>query len=115
MPLDTQIKRNGKLLAMPEGWGGFHVAAMVFAASMDSGEGPFPDNSLMGIYKTDDHSARLGVSQRDVWSLVDYSAIGRTPLNMGSYTLKADYTFVDNMDGEVLDLKAGDVLMAYRR
>ncbi len=40
MPLNTQVIRNGEPLEIH--WGYFHVAAMVFAASIDSGKGPFP-------------------------------------------------------------------------
>jgi len=109
MPLNTQIDRDGKPLEIR--WGGFHVAAMVLAASMDSGIGPFKVTpSRMSIYQTDDPEQELMVSPKDAFDLMDYSVIGATPLNEGSYTLKEKYTFLDTRDGEVFTLLPGDVL-----
>jgi hypothetical protein len=115
MPLNTQITRNGEPLKIS--WGGFHVAAMVLAVTMDSGEGPFKDNSREAIYPgIDDDNAneRLAISLRISFELTDYSVIGTTPLNDAPYVLNNSYTFVDTTDGEVFELKAGDILRAWR-
>jgi hypothetical protein len=115
MPLETQIIRDGSPLQLS--WGGFHVAAMVIAAAIDSGQGPFADNSLTGIYGPDmtlTPDRILGISPRNVWEMESYPAIGSTPLSSDGYELRADYRFGDVTDGEILELKKGDRLIAYR-
>lgn len=114
MPLNTQILRDGEIMKLR--WGGFHVAAMVMAASADSGEGPYKDmpafvkeaRALMA------KQGSIGVNPGDVFSLTNYYIIAETPLNSGDYTLKEAWSFQDNVDGELLELKPGDVLKAYR-
>ena len=111
--MNTQITRDGEPLKIR--WGGFHVAAMVLATAMDSGVGPFKVTpSLKSIFGTDDHNEQLKITPRDAFDLIDYSVIGKTPLNEAPYTLKEGYAFVDLTDGEVFELKAGDVLSAGR-
>jgi hypothetical protein len=114
MPLNTQIVRNGKPLEIC--WGGFHVAAMVLAVTMDSGEGPFAPEacSKKGMYGVDDPDALMNINPAQSFSLVEYGAIGATPLNTGAYTLIGTYVFQDTSDGEVFTLLPGDVLSAYR-
>jgi hypothetical protein len=113
MPLNTQIIRNDEELKLK--WTSFHVAAMVIAAAMDSGKGPYEDNSPMGIVGSEEYNGEvIGVSGKDAFVLMNYYVIATTPLNHGSYVLKNDYTFGDRMDGEILELKAGDKLVAYR-
>jgi hypothetical protein len=115
MPLNTQIVRNGEPLKLPHGWGGFHVAAMVIAVALDTGEGPWEDNTLVGLFGADANSEDpIGITQKDSFDLVNYGALAATALNSGSYTLKGTYTFIDRSDGEEFILKSGDVLHAYR-
>jgi hypothetical protein len=117
MPLNTSIIRNGDLLKMPNGWGGFHVAAMVLAAAIDSGKGPFADNTANGIVKGDpiDYPTEpIGIAPSDSCGLCDYGVIAMTPLNNGNYILTSDHFFKDLADGEELHLLAGDTLVAYR-
>lgn len=114
MPLNTQILRDGKSLNLK--WGGFHVAAMVIAASADSGRGPYQD---MVSFKTEarglmERQGSIGITAHDAFKLCDYSVMAATPLNEGSYTLKEAWTFYDNMDGETLALLPGDELVAHR-
>ena len=116
MPLNTQIIRDGEPLKMPNGWGGFHVAAMVIAASFDSGRGPYKD---MESFKEEvegllEKQGAIGINQSDVWQLMDYGTLSMTPLNEGEWTMTREMRFQDNTDGEILELKAGDVLRAYR-
>lgn len=125
MPLNTQVLRNNRPRKDIK-WGGFHVAAMVCAAAWDSDIGPFVDNSEPEMQEpemttaTKDEAEKmfgpLGhyISPKDVWELMNYGVIAATPLNDGSYTLKKNYTFVDSMDGEVFELKAGDTLKVWR-
>jgi hypothetical protein len=114
MPLNTRIKRDGKVL--PLKWGGFHVAAMVIAASADSGAGPYEDmkgfveeaRSLMKEQGT------IGISPGTVFKLTDYPIIGATPLRAKAYVLKERWKFTDMVDGETLELLPGDELSAWR-
>ncbi|HSW91514.1 MAG TPA: hypothetical protein VLG09_02620 [Candidatus Saccharimonadales bacterium] len=113
MPLNTQIKRDGDALIIA--WGSFHVAAMIIAASYDSGKGPFEDNTEpeMAVNKETGERGHY-ISPSDCFLLCDYGHIAMTPLNDGPYTLTRSYTFVDGMDGEVFTLQAGDVLKMWR-
>ena len=117
MPLNTFIERDGEPLQLR--WGGFHMCAMVFAASWDSGEGIFEDNTEPEMeepeYANKEGHGPLGHYIHPSYSMmISYPHIGMTPLNNGPYILKKDYRFVDAQDGEILDLKAGDKLIAYR-
>ena len=117
MPLNTLIERDGKPLVLR--WGDFHLCAMVFAASWDSGKGIFEDNTEPPMeepeYVNKPGRGPLGhYIQPSMSFLIGYHHIGATPLNDGSYTLKKNYTFVDAYDGEILELKAGDVLSMSR-
>lgn len=117
MPLNTQIIRDGQELTLR--WGGFHVAAMVLAAALDSGKGPFDDNTLAGLYEDgselpDYPDEPIPVSRKDVFSLMSYGALAATPLGDGRYILKGRHHFVDIADGEDLVLQPGDVLVAQR-
>jgi hypothetical protein len=112
MPLNTQIIRDGKPL--PIKWGHFHVAAMVVAAAADSGEGPWVDNSLAGIFPDGEPGDEIVVSRDDTFRLVSYPVIACTPLNHGVYILKHAYTFRDAADGERLELHEDDTLLASR-
>jgi hypothetical protein len=116
MPLNTRIIRDGEPLKLPNGWGGFHIAAMVVAAALDSGQGPWKENTMTGIYGDDAKPGDLiGISHKDTFSLVSYGVLASTPLNEGSYTLKnGPYNFLDKTDGEEFTLLEGDELHAYR-
>jgi hypothetical protein len=110
MPLNTQIMRDGKNL--PVRWGGFHVGAMVLAASWDSGTGPFEDNSPPT--DIDYPTEPCPLSFRDAFSLMSYPVIATTPLNKGEYTLTGTHRFIDTSDGELFELLPGDILRAWR-
>lgn len=117
MPLQTSITRDGELVKLS--WGQFHVAAMVIAAALDSGKGPFKDNSLTGILREgaevpDYPTEPITLAPGDCFPLADYYVIALTPLNDGPYTLQHDHHFRDASDGEDFPLKAGDVLHAWR-
>lgn len=115
MPLNTQIIRDGEPLSLR--WGGFHVAAMVYAATIDSGVGPFVDNDSV---RTDalrlmEEQGAIAISPSDAFSLMDYGVLAATPLNDGEYTMvEYDLKFIDMMDGEEFEIKKGDVLAAGR-
>lgn len=113
MPLNTQIIRKGEALKLK--WSGFHLACMVIAASADSGKGPWSDEYLKGLaehFAADETPSE--VTREVIFSLTNYLVIAATPLNNGDYTLVHGYKFVDQADGELLELKPGDVLQAYR-
>jgi len=113
MPLNTRIERDHSDLKLR--WSGFHVAAMVLAAALDSGQGPFPVCTPEAVFgEAYEPGDQIRLSPGDVFDLVDYSVISATPLNAAAYTLTRDWTFVDSTDGEELTLKAGDTLHAYR-
>lgn len=114
MPLETTIVRGTEPLKL--NWGGFHVAAMVYAVTIDSGQGPFKDNQSVAEQAKAlmEKDGRIGVTPKDVFDLTDYYVIAATPLNSDAWILTQDLTFIDVMDGEVLELKRGDVLRAYR-
>jgi len=116
MPLNTQIKRGGKLLALPNGWGGFHVAAMVIAAAADSGQGPYEDmeSFVDEALNLNESQGFIGIKPSDVFNLMNYMVIAQTPLNHGGYTLKQPWSFKDTADGELLELLPGDELIAWR-
>ena len=109
MPLETQIKRNGRVRKLR--WGGFHVTAMIVAASWDSGQGVFEDNTPQPSSKADP----IGISPKNVWELMDYGRIAQTPMGHGGYEIKnGPYFFQDVTDGEILEIRTGDVLIAGR-
>lgn len=123
MPLITSVIRNGE--AVPIRWGSFHVGCMVIAAAIDSGRGPWEDNSHEGIITetlTDDPELKaliqagvIPLAPKDYCGLlVSYPVIGMTPLNDGEYMLSKDYAFMDLADGEMFYLFKGDILNAYR-
>jgi len=119
MPLNTVIERDGKVLKMPKGWGGFHLMSMLYAVSWDSGKGCFEDNTEPAM-ETPELTDGSGYGPEGHYvngyhsAMIHYGHIAATALNDGNYTLKKDYTFVDSADGEILELKAGDVLKAWR-
>lgn len=116
MPLNTRIVRNGQNL--PLRWGDFHVASMALAASFDAGTGPVAGPEM--VYETDERrfdcypDAPFPVTQKIAFVLCSYGALGKTPLNEGSYTLTKRHRFRDLADGEILSLEPGDVLIAVR-
>lgn len=115
MPLHTQIVRDGEPLKLR--WGGFHVAAMVYAVVIDSGQGPFTDNESVAEQALDlmKRQGSIGITPKDAFDLMDYQVIGKTPLNSADYTMQNhELTFVDVTDGEELVIKVGDVLSASR-
>lgn len=116
MPLVTYILRDGEKLRMPNGYGGFHVAAMVMSSSMDSGRGPFTENTPERVVGCpyEEITEPLPIDRGVAFGLTAYPVMSATPLNDGHYVLQRDWSFVDVTDGEVLRLKAGDDLVAYR-
>ena len=119
MPLNTKIIRDNETLHLPNGWGGFHVVAMTLAATYDSHKGPFLDNTEPPYTTRDIKGNPIPpghyITSADTFRLMSYEVIGATPLNDGVYTIKKkDYTFIDAQDGEVLTLRVGDELHAWR-
>jgi len=115
MPLNTAIVRDGELVQLR--WGDFHRAAMIIAASVDSGQGPFRKNTAEAVlgdagYGTTEKP--VGISGRISFTLVTYPAMAATPMDSDGYVLTHDFVFGDCMDGEIFELKAGDRLIAYR-
>jgi|SRR5215469_1642576 len=117
MPLNTQIIRNGENLSLR--WGGFHVAAMAIASTLDQ---PLSEWKLWEApEKVQESIAGQGYPENPMpitpsmaFSLADYGALSLTPLNEGSYTLTQTHRFIDVTDDEVLELLPGDVLRAWR-
>ena len=113
MPLGTTIKRDGKLLEIP--WGEFHVAAMTYAAALDSKEGKLYEAMVEHDEAWEAGGDPVSLPPGVVFQTVMYGVIAATPLNSGGYTLTTgDWSFHDPTDGEVFTLKAGDVLSAWR-
>ena len=117
MPLNTQVKRNGRTRKIR--WGGFHVAAMTLAAALDSQEGELYDHMAKYAEEHDDpipsdEDGPITISPSDVWNLMGYHVIAATPLNNGSYVMQSTIKFVDVTDGEVFELRKGDELLAWR-
>lgn len=116
MPLNTMIIREGQELHLR--WGAFHVAAMVIASALDSGKGPWKDNTVEELFGEDTDygpGKEIPLSPVSVWALAtSYPAIGATPMGHDGYVLTKAWTFRDVTDGEVLELLPGDRLIAYR-
>lgn len=115
MPLNTQIKRNGK--ARKVRWSDFHVTAMVYASTIDSGEGPFEDNAEFQRKAKElmEEQGCIAIDGATAWEINSYHVIGASQLNSGDYVMKnVDLVFHDNMDGEKFEIKKGDVLSAWR-
>lgn len=118
MPLETQIQDlDGKLI--PLRWGDFHIAAMVLAATFDSGQGPFKDNRLRRIIRDRRLARRYPVEPMPIgpgtcFQLASYPVIGATPLSGEGYVLKRTHRFIDTRDGELLELFPGYRLIAFR-
>lgn len=111
MPLGTQIIRKGKLLAVR--WGEFHVAAMTYAAAIDSKEGELYE-AMLAHNEVPEPGEGMELPPKVVFGTVMYHVIAATPLNGGSYTLKGEYAFRDPTDGEEFVLLPGDVLHVWR-
>lgn len=114
MPLNTSITRNDEFVKVR--WSDFHIAAMVYAVSLDSGVSPFTDIAdLREQYqKLVEDEGFCPITPRDAFALANYNIIGATPLNDRPYTLREEYRFKDIMDGEELIFLPGDVLTAWR-
>lgn len=140
MPLNTQVLRNGK--PVPGGGNWWIVGAMMIAASIDSGKGPFEENTFMGIegrerpseWHDPNYCSGLDQDKDDQFLCtgcakafpvvigvsfmnrsVHYGTLGMTPLNDGRYTVKnGPYMFADQMSGKVFTIETGDVLVAFR-
>lgn len=98
-------------------WGHFHVAAICLAAMADAPLRPEHhrvDEMLKVWRNTNGDLSPMPIMPGDVFALADYGMLGTTVLNEGDYTLQSDYLFVDPMDDEVFELKAGDVLKVGR-
>ncbi len=111
MPLNSQVKRNGK--ARKIHWGGFHVTAMTLAAAIDSKEGKLYESILKDAPDMLD-GCGIQISPSDVWHIMNYGVIAMTPLNSGDYTMQNEMKFKDSTDGEIFILKSGDVLSLWR-
>ena len=120
-PLSTRITRDGEPLSLR--WGQFHIAAMIYAVSWDSGEGPFEMNEPPKylVRPSDGDEMPLNypeepcpISPPEAFHIVRDSVIAATALNDRPYTLKKEHRFIDVTDGEVLHLLPGDVLEATR-
>ena len=114
MPLITSIERDGELLQLH--WGDFHIAAMVLASSLDSGTGPFTENTPEAVigHPYEEIDEPIAINRAVCLQLASYPVLSATPMSHDAYVLKRDWSFVDVADGEVLALKAGDALTAYR-
>lgn len=115
MPLNTAITRDGELLSLR--WGDFHVAAMIMAASFDSGKGPYKDMEAATAEALElmERQGCIAISGSDAFQLASYGVIGQTPLNSSDYTVvNHDWKFLDKMDGEEFEIKKGDVLSMSR-
>jgi hypothetical protein len=124
MPLNTEIIRSGETLKLR--WGHFHIAAMALAASFDDPECKNSINAPWKVYEGDPvgdpafwecyPDMPFPISSQVRFWLTDYSALAKTPLNFGAYTLKAKQSFIDvaDADHEVLRLLPGDELHAVR-
>lgn len=120
MPLMTEIRRNGEKMKMPNGWGGFHVAAMVVAMMFEAPESwgdAQPNDDL------DYPNEPQGIGPGDVFSLMAYPVIGQAIENAceangqdssSRYVLQKEHRFIDTQDGEILHLLPGDELSAWR-
>lgn len=111
MPLGTQIIREGKPLSVR--WGEFHVAAMTYAAAIDSKEGELY-KAMLAHDEVPEPGEGMELGPNVVWQTVMYHIIAATPLNGGSYTLKGEYAFLDPTDGEEFVLLPGDILRVWR-
>ena len=117
MPLTTYIKRDDELLTLPNGWGGFHVAAMVLTAMA---EDPRQDSHekvrdmLRVWHRTNGDEAPMPISPGDAYACMDYGIMATTALNDGAYVVKERHLFKDLQDDEVLELLPGDELHAFR-
>lgn len=140
MPLNVQILRDGK--HVPRSGDFWIVGCMLIAASIDSGKGPFEENTFMGIegrerptqWHDPNYCSGLNQDKEDQFLCtgcakafpivigrafmcrdIHYGTLGMTPLNDGNYTVKnGPYMFVDQMDGQVFTIETGDVLVAFR-
>jgi hypothetical protein len=114
VPLETEVLRNGRRRRDIK-WQGFHVAAMIIAAALDSGKGPWEDNTQEGVFgdRVPGYpSEPAPITRSDIWQLVSYPVIATTPLGRGSYVLKNDHRFM--FEGTLFELRAGDELRTAR-
>lgn len=115
MPLITRVFRDGQPLQLR--WGGFHVAAMILASAMDSGRGAFTDTRPEAIVPGWEPGDGILLTRETITPITIgiISYLSRSPMNdTGMYTLKAEYAFKDDADGEEFILLPGDELAAYR-
>jgi hypothetical protein len=121
MSLHTSIVRDS--VPLPLRWGGWHIAVMIYVASLESGFGPFRPCTPEGILgdaparaHAADPSVRLVLGEENWLPLYmcGYAALAATPLNNGPWKVRQSWTFTDPDDGEVLILQPGDELHAFR-
>lgn len=108
MPLDCQIFRNGKALAMK--WTDWIPAGMVAAAAFESEADDFKD---FGPNDPENYpSSPQGINYRNVIDLCNYHVIGAL-FRAGEVTLEREHRFV-GPQGDELKLEPGDVLRMHR-
>lgn len=106
MPLSTRIEREGEIVKIEGGWTWFTLSAFMTAAFIEDS----PDMEY-------DEGQKFGDLDPGYW--VDFSMApiyymkGARVIEHGVQTLEEDHTFF-GPDGLVLELLAGDVLIAYR-
>jgi hypothetical protein len=111
--LNTQVIRNGEPLKLR--WSDFHIAAMALASAFEDGKGPLGDQR--NVYENVKHVhpyMPFPITGGIAFLVSTYQALAQTPLSGGSYVLKHTHSFIDLVDGEVLELLPGDELIAYR-
>jgi hypothetical protein len=117
MPLTTKITRDGEVRTMPNGWGGFHVAAMVLTAMAEDPRQESHEkvrDMLRTWHRTNGDEAPMPISPGDAHACMDYGIMATTALNDGPYTVKERHVFVDIQDDEIFELLPGDQLHAWR-
>lgn len=105
-------KHNYKLLTGHDYPGEFHSSECF--KDMDNPEARIQDENDPMLCAICGKVLPIIITRGDTFQITSYLTIGATPLNNGEYALKSDYEFLDATDGEILQLKAGDKLIAYR-
>jgi hypothetical protein len=104
MPLNTHIEREGETLKLR--WGGFHVAAMLYAIAFER-ELTSPNDDV------DYPTQAQAISPANIFDVTNYPTISEVCPG-GEYTLTRQHHFWDPMDGEYFKLEPGDKLSFWR-
>lgn len=109
MPLNTQVLRDGETVKIPGGWDAMALNAFLNAAYRETSPGLVIASSGETFAELELRNAVVDLSMAPI-----YYMTGADVIEKGRQTLTRDHTFVSDDEARTIELKAGDVLRAWR-